>query len=226
MQTFRVLKCVECKIFQVDLLKKAKKWSCKICNQKQSVFKVYFESNNGNILVFENYFLTHQFFFLHKAKDCREKSQEMNVNFHENSEKELMLLEEKDEIFGSEKPVETRISLWDKFIKKEANTECSSAYSSESKEEKFTTNTFQKSSDSSSSHKTQAYIPSYSIYHQSKSSPLPKLANLHQKSSPAVKSYSISTSHDEPPSKKTKTIDGEGDFSISQDYLDFIDSLH
>ncbi|CAL8113473.1 unnamed protein product [Orchesella dallaii] len=41
-QTFHVLVCVECKTFQVHIVKKSSnKWNCKICNTKQSVLQVY-----------------------------------------------------------------------------------------------------------------------------------------------------------------------------------------
>ncbi|CAO1404328.1 unnamed protein product [Diamesa tonsa] len=61
MQKFRILQCFSCNIFQVDIVKVATKWKCKICNEKQSVKNVYFESR--------------------AAKECREKVQEMNANF-------------------------------------------------------------------------------------------------------------------------------------------------
>lgn len=50
MQEFRVLRCVECEAYQVDIIKKAKKWTCKVCSMKQSVKYVYFTSNAGEIV--------------------------------------------------------------------------------------------------------------------------------------------------------------------------------
>jgi predicted RNA-binding Zn-ribbon protein involved in translation (DUF1610 family) len=40
-QVFRVVRCFSCDAFQVDQKKKVNKFSCKICNEKQSVRKVY-----------------------------------------------------------------------------------------------------------------------------------------------------------------------------------------
>jgi heme oxygenase len=40
-QEFQVLRCVSCSKFQGHQLKKAKKWLCKVCGQKQSFMKVY-----------------------------------------------------------------------------------------------------------------------------------------------------------------------------------------
>lgn len=50
MQEFRVLKCIECETFQVDIVKKAKKWMCKVCGQKQSVKYVYETSYSCNLI--------------------------------------------------------------------------------------------------------------------------------------------------------------------------------
>ncbi|KAM3926883.1 MRN complex-interacting protein [Leptodactylus fuscus] len=40
-QEFQVLRCYSCQVFQVHQVKKSKKWSCKLCGEKQSVLKVY-----------------------------------------------------------------------------------------------------------------------------------------------------------------------------------------
>ncbi|KAM4621924.1 MRN complex-interacting protein [Polymixia lowei] len=39
-QDFRVLECFSCRTFQVHEVKKTKKWTCKMCGEKQSVIKV------------------------------------------------------------------------------------------------------------------------------------------------------------------------------------------
>ncbi|XP_021345616.1 uncharacterized protein DDB_G0290685-like isoform X2 [Mizuhopecten yessoensis] len=39
-QEFQVLRCYQCSTFQVHQVKKAKKWSCKMCGEKQSVIKI------------------------------------------------------------------------------------------------------------------------------------------------------------------------------------------
>ncbi|XP_041973874.1 MRN complex-interacting protein [Aricia agestis] len=40
-QTFQVLKCYKCSIFQVHLEKKSNKWECKLCSEKQSIKRHY-----------------------------------------------------------------------------------------------------------------------------------------------------------------------------------------
>ena len=59
MQEFRVVQCCECKVLQVDIVKKAKKWACKACNQNQVVKRIYFKSYAGKFSLFtlENFFL-------------------------------------------------------------------------------------------------------------------------------------------------------------------------
>lgn len=52
MQKFRILQCFSCNIFQVDIVKVVSKWKCKICNEKQSVKNVYFESRAGKFVCY------------------------------------------------------------------------------------------------------------------------------------------------------------------------------
>ncbi|XP_053538013.1 MRN complex-interacting protein isoform X2 [Ictalurus punctatus] len=40
-QEFHVLRCFSCRTFQVQQVKKSKKWSCKLCGEKQSLIKEY-----------------------------------------------------------------------------------------------------------------------------------------------------------------------------------------
>ncbi|XP_069105847.1 uncharacterized protein [Argopecten irradians] len=40
-QEFQVLRCYQCSTFQVHQVKKANKWSCKMCGEKQSIIKVF-----------------------------------------------------------------------------------------------------------------------------------------------------------------------------------------
>ncbi|KAL6607285.1 hypothetical protein LY90DRAFT_104586 [Neocallimastix californiae] len=46
MPNFLVVRCCNCNIFQVQQENKKRKFSCKICNYKQSVLRVYLESTN------------------------------------------------------------------------------------------------------------------------------------------------------------------------------------
>lgn len=40
-QEFNVLRCFSCQTFQVQQVKKAKKWTCKVCGEKQSLIKEF-----------------------------------------------------------------------------------------------------------------------------------------------------------------------------------------
>lgn len=57
-QTWLVVCCHSCGKFQVDQEKKAKKWQCKVCGEKQSLQRIYARS--------------------HSAKDCRLVTQQYN----------------------------------------------------------------------------------------------------------------------------------------------------
>ncbi|XP_016983939.2 MRN complex-interacting protein [Drosophila rhopaloa] len=57
-QQIRVLQCMQCKMYQVDLVKKAKKWECKICRQKQDMIKEFFRGS---------------------GPECRAKVQQLNL---------------------------------------------------------------------------------------------------------------------------------------------------
>ncbi|XP_046837762.1 MRN complex-interacting protein isoform X1 [Vespa crabro] len=56
-QEMNILCCYSCQMFQVHIVKKAKKWQCKVCNEKQSIRRVYFQGS---------------------GKDCRLHVQELN----------------------------------------------------------------------------------------------------------------------------------------------------
>ncbi|KAL4419514.1 hypothetical protein ABPG77_002300 [Micractinium sp. CCAP 211/92] len=57
-QTWLVVCCHSCSKFQVDQEKKAKKWQCKVCGEKQSLQRIFARS--------------------HSAKDCRQVVQQYN----------------------------------------------------------------------------------------------------------------------------------------------------
>nr|XP_014093339.2 uncharacterized protein LOC106619662 [Bactrocera oleae] len=44
-QEIRVLQCTVCKMFQVDLVKKVKIWTCKVCNVKHNFLTEYFRGS-------------------------------------------------------------------------------------------------------------------------------------------------------------------------------------
>ncbi|XP_020817018.1 MRN complex-interacting protein [Drosophila serrata] len=57
-QQIRVLQCIQCKMYQVDLVKKGNKWECKICRQKQDLLEEFFRGS---------------------GPECRAKVQQMNL---------------------------------------------------------------------------------------------------------------------------------------------------
>lgn len=114
------VQCFQCKVFQVERTKKQNKWTCKICNSKQSVRKVYAIST--------------------QAKDIRLVVQELNMkrkDVEEELEKQKLLelqesqnddgqLESIDDVFEQHrreqeeelrnKQNKPRVSKWAKFI--------------------------------------------------------------------------------------------------------------
>lgn len=64
-QEMNVLCCYSCQMFQVHIVKKEKKWQCKVCNEKQSIRRVYFQG---------------------LGKDCRLYVQQLNSQKQENFE--------------------------------------------------------------------------------------------------------------------------------------------
>lgn len=76
-QTFMVVQCVDCQLFQVQQVKKSSnKWTCKVCTTKQSVIKKYYEG---------------------QAADCRKRVQQLNMKKGELEQNEDRLLMPPDE---------------------------------------------------------------------------------------------------------------------------------
>jgi len=44
-QGMNVLCCYSCRMYQVHIMKKARKWQCKLCNAKQSLQQIYFQGS-------------------------------------------------------------------------------------------------------------------------------------------------------------------------------------
>lgn len=42
-----VIRCCQCEIFQSQLVKKSGKFTCVVCNQKQSIQKIYFHGSGA-----------------------------------------------------------------------------------------------------------------------------------------------------------------------------------
>ncbi|XP_014477012.1 PREDICTED: UPF0544 protein C5orf45 homolog [Dinoponera quadriceps] len=44
-QEMNILCCYSCKMYQVHIVKKARKWQCKLCNKKQSIKQIHFQGS-------------------------------------------------------------------------------------------------------------------------------------------------------------------------------------
>ncbi|XP_068181533.1 MRN complex-interacting protein [Antennarius striatus] len=105
-QEFHVLRCFSCQSFQVQQVKKAHRWSCKLCGEKQSLLK---EFGRGS------------------GADCRRHVQKLNAMrgaAMEEQECNTLLLWEKVEAKGANEPQEqgddkvtqTLGSRWTKYL--------------------------------------------------------------------------------------------------------------
>ncbi|XP_060621396.2 MRN complex-interacting protein isoform X3 [Anolis sagrei] len=110
-QQFQVLRCCFCRIFQVQQVKKSKKWNCKVCNEKQSILKVFGQGSGS---------------------DCRRHVQKLNLLQGENQQAAMNMprdIEEptemsdentanfREELGQQEEETETT-SRWTKYLDK------------------------------------------------------------------------------------------------------------
>jgi hypothetical protein len=116
-QTFNIVKCFNCSMYQVDINKKStNKWQCKLCGSKQTLKQVFFESDC--------------------AKDCRERVKQLNSLNGQRQEQQqnanlarhldlnnLDEYEQANESIDKHKPTAvTTVSKWAKYLtKKEFN---------------------------------------------------------------------------------------------------------
>eukprot|EP01080_Neovahlkampfia_damariscottae_P003996 gene3996-7252_t len=96
-QEFICVECFSCKTFQVIIVSKKSKFQCKICNEKQSVRKIYAISD--------------------KAKDIRAVVQKMNENRDEIEERVEEIVQEQPKL----KNIQTTQTSgkWKDFLEKE-----------------------------------------------------------------------------------------------------------
>ncbi|XP_022908124.1 MRN complex-interacting protein [Onthophagus taurus] len=87
-QELHVVKCYMCNTFQVDIVKKVKNWTCKMCGAKQSLMKVY---ANGT------------------GKECRELVQHLNKI---RLEGEMKTCDDNQKEFMPQSP--SKVNEWDK----------------------------------------------------------------------------------------------------------------
>lgn len=79
-QEMNILCCFSCKMYQVHIVKKAKKWECKICNAKQLLKRVYFQGS---------------------GKECRIRVQKLNATKEYENETSTSLALDNDTRYGS-----------------------------------------------------------------------------------------------------------------------------
>ncbi|XP_054879802.1 MRN complex-interacting protein-like [Poeciliopsis prolifica] len=104
-QNFLVVRCFRCQSFQVQQVKKAKKWSCKLCGEKQSLLK---EFGRGS------------------GADCRRHVQKLNtmrgtkMEEHEAHAWSLCEQQEEEQRPGDQvRPAQVRpaqVSRWSKYL--------------------------------------------------------------------------------------------------------------
>ncbi|XP_048345801.1 MRN complex-interacting protein isoform X2 [Sphaerodactylus townsendi] len=106
-QQFQVLRCSFCHVFQVHQVKKSKKWNCKICDEKQSVLKVFGQGSGS---------------------DCRHHVQKLNLLLGEREQAPVNMLwhTEEPEERDNKKTVaqleeqldwqEEKVSRWNKYL--------------------------------------------------------------------------------------------------------------
>ncbi|CAK9832341.1 MRN complex-interacting protein [Anthophora retusa] len=71
-QEMNILLCSSCSTYQVHIVKKAKKWQCKICNFKQTLKQVYFKGSGKDCRL-----------YVQKLNLVKEHKLEENVSFQE-----------------------------------------------------------------------------------------------------------------------------------------------
>ncbi|KAM4677370.1 MRN complex-interacting protein [Discoglossus pictus] len=111
-QEFQVLRCFSCNTFQVHQVKKSKKWTCKLCGEKQSLLKVYGQGSGA---------------------DCRHHVQKLNLLQGERQQQEadnaagLDRQEEnseedhEDDIQDNTLETGVSVSRWNKYLEKVAD---------------------------------------------------------------------------------------------------------
>ncbi|XP_028668814.1 MRN complex-interacting protein [Erpetoichthys calabaricus] len=107
-QIFQVLRCFSCKMFQVHQVKKSKKWSCKLCGEKQSLQKVYGQGTGA---------------------ECRQHVQKLNKiqgesimssEFNERQQQEDFFESQSPEdlntVSHKDKNIDSNASRWNKYL--------------------------------------------------------------------------------------------------------------
>ncbi|XP_037719451.1 MRN complex-interacting protein [Drosophila subpulchrella] len=101
-QEIRVLQCIQCQMYQVDIVKKANKWQCKICRQKQNLLKEFFRGS---------------------GPECRAKVQQLNLErgLQEEKLEEDLFLTAQEQVDQMENSLEKQNSTPQKKMNKWAD---------------------------------------------------------------------------------------------------------
>uniref|UniRef100_A0A453YNI1 MRN complex-interacting protein N-terminal domain-containing protein n=1 Tax=Anopheles funestus TaxID=62324 RepID=A0A453YNI1_ANOFN len=136
-QELRVVRCFQCLKYQVDIVKKANKWVCKLCGVKQSLAREFFRGS---------------------GKDCRSMVQQLSIRNLEidQQEAEVASLVLQNKIQLPTRPVETvptstiteknealqGPSKWETFLTKETDDDLSDVIGSSESFESVSSTTF------------------------------------------------------------------------------------
>ncbi|XP_044882629.1 MRN complex-interacting protein [Mauremys mutica] len=124
-QRFQVLRCFSCGTFQVQQVKKSRKWSCKVCGEKQMLLKAYGQGSGS---------------------DCRRHVQKLNllragtevaaegtswcIQEPVNNDKENTGVPQEENVGGQEEDVEFSplVSRWNKYLHKDSEDQEEEVY--------------------------------------------------------------------------------------------------
>ncbi|EFN65196.1 UPF0544 protein C5orf45-like protein [Camponotus floridanus] len=88
-QEMNVLCCYSCKMYQVHIVKKARKWHCKLCNAKQSMQQIYFQGSGRDCRLHVqqlNAMKANNTFFTPTEEDDVEDTCDALTNIHQESD--------------------------------------------------------------------------------------------------------------------------------------------
>ncbi|XP_054015258.1 uncharacterized protein LOC128896095 [Hylaeus anthracinus] len=102
-QEMNILCCYSCKMYQVHIVKKAKKWQCKICNVKQILKRVYFQGS---------------------GKDCRIQVQKLNAMKEYEIETSTSFVFDMDMQSGSNHKSQVALNKWKKYLDTSEEIDC------------------------------------------------------------------------------------------------------
>jgi len=123
-QVLQVLLCVQCTTFQVHIVKKSKKWECKVCGTKQTEVRVYGKGTGPECRILVQK--------LNKAKGrLEEESQKENSPIGENINEEFeseSIPEEEEETKEDNNSSQTKENKWDVYAAEEEEDEGSNLF--------------------------------------------------------------------------------------------------